>query len=178
MTVVEIQAQQVVMQPRWRDLIDDQVARLERRYPRLIRIHVTLKHGRHHLQGAEQVDILASVPGRTVRIGKQEEEMAAALHAAFEALERELDEYYAGLRGFGKPPGARPQGIVVRVFPERGYGFISVGKGEEVYFHRNALHGLEFETLEPGQPVELEVEQGERGPQASRVFPVGERWTA
>lgn len=172
---VEIETRQVAMQPAWRDLIDDQVARLGGRYPRLIRIEVTLKRGRH-LRGAEEVSIRASVPGRTVRVAKQEEEMAAALHATFEALERKLAAHYAARRGFGKPPGARPQGIVSRIFPERGYGFILVGGGEEVYFHRNALHEIDFESLAEGQPVELTIEQGARGPQASRVFPVGERW--
>lgn len=175
---LEIQTQHVTMQPEWLELIEKGVAKLAERHPRLVRVHVTLKHDRHHLRGQEEVDILANVPGRTLRVAKQEETMTAALHAGFDALARELDEYAAELRRFGKSPGARPQGIIQRIFPERDYGFILLDEGEEVYFHRNALHGLEFESLVVGQPVELELEQGERGPQASRVFPVGERWTA
>ncbi len=175
---LEIQTQHVTMQPEWLELIEKGVEKLAKRHPRVTRVHVTLKHGQHHRQGQEEADILANVPGRTLRVAKQEETMTVALHAGLEALERELDEYAAEVRRFGKPPGVRPQGIVQRTFPERGYGFILLDEGEEVYFHRNALHGLDFESLVTGQPVELELERGERGPQASRVFPVGERWTA
>ncbi len=175
---LEIQTQHVTMRREWLELIEKGVAKLAERHPRLVRVHVTLKHGRHHRQGQEEADILANVPGRTLCVAKQEETITAALHAGFDALERELDEYAAELRRFGKPPGARPQGIIQRTFPERGYGFILLDEGEEVYFHRNALHGLDFESLAAGQPVELELEQGEHGPQASRVFPVGERSTA
>ena len=55
------------------------------------------------------------------------------------------------------------------------YGFITTEAGEELYFHRNALHELDFDALQPGLSVEVEIERGTRGPQASRVFPVGER---
>jgi ribosomal subunit interface protein len=172
---VEIQTQRVAMQPEWRALIEERLARLAERYPRLIRVHVTLKHGRHHLRGAEEVDIVATCPGATLRAGKQAEEMRDALHAALDALERELAAHHEVRRRFGKAPGPRVAGTIARLFPDRGYGFILTDDGEEVYFHRNALHELDFASLPLGFPVELEIEQGVRGPQASRVFPVGER---
>jgi ribosomal subunit interface protein len=172
---VEIQTQHVEMQPEWRSLIDDRLARLAERYPRLIRVHVTLKHGRHHRSGVEEVDIVATYPGATLRAAKQEEEMRDAVHAALDALERELVAHHETRRHFGKHPGPRPSGTIARVFTDRGYGFITTDEGEEVYFHENALHELDFATLQIGLPVELEIERGERGPQASRVFPVGER---
>jgi ribosomal subunit interface protein len=172
---VEIQTQHVAMQPAWQDLIDRRIARLGAHYPRLIRVHVTLKHGRHHAQGTEQVDIVASFPGATLRAAKEKEDMTAALHAALDALEDELAKHHEERRHFGKAPGPRPAGTIARVFLHRGYGFIRTSDGEEVYFHRNALHELDFETLPTGLPVEFEVEEGRRGPQASRVFPAGER---
>jgi ribosomal subunit interface protein len=172
---IEIQTRDVQMQPTWQALIDERLARLAERYPRLIRAHVTLKHGRHHLHGLEQVDIVATYPGATLRAAKEEEDMRAALHAALDALERELAEYHDERRHFGKAPGPRPAGTVVRVFHDRGYGFIRTEAGEEIYFHRNALHELDFGSVAPGLPVEVDVERGERGLQASRVFPVGER---
>src|SRR3990170_658058 len=51
---VEIQTHHVDMQPDWRALIDERLARLAERYPKLIRVHVTLRHGRHHLRGVEE----------------------------------------------------------------------------------------------------------------------------
>ncbi|HEX7126890.1 MAG TPA: HPF/RaiA family ribosome-associated protein [Thermodesulfobacteriota bacterium] len=175
---IENQCRDIPLQESWRTLIDARVRDLETRYPRMVRLHVTLKHDRHHRQGADEVALLALMPGRTLRVDKVGEKMTDALHAAFEVLERELAEYAERLRRFGKPPGPRPQGIIHKLFPERGYGFVLLPEGEEVYFHRNALHDLEFEALSKGQPVEVEVEEGRQGPQASRVFPVGERWTA
>jgi ribosomal subunit interface protein len=172
---IEIQTVQVEMQPEWRALIEDRLARLGARYPELIRVHVTLKHGRHHRVGTEEVDIVANCAGATLRAAKEEERMRDAVHAAIDALERELVTHHETRRHFGKAPGARPSGVIASVFTDRGYGFITTEGGEEVYFHQNALHELDFASLRLGLPVELELEQGERGLQASRVFPVGER---
>ncbi len=172
---VEIQTQHVEMQPEWRALIDDVLARLVARYPDLIRVHVVLRHGRHHEHGLEQVDVVATCPGATLRAAKQEEAMRDAVHAALGALEREVAAHHERRRHFGKAPGARPAGTVAQVFTDRGYGFIAADDGEEVYFHRNSLHELAFEALRVGLPVEFELERGAHGLQASRVFPVGER---
>jgi ribosomal subunit interface protein len=172
---VEIQAQHVALQPEWRALVEERLARLAERHPQLMRVHVTLKHGGHHLRGAEEVAIVATCPGATLRVAKQEERMRDAVHAALDALARELAAHHERRRHFGKAPGPRPAGRIAKVFTDRGYGFILTDEGEEVYFHRNALHELDFASLPVGLPVELEIEQGERGPQASRVFPVGER---
>ena len=172
---IEIQTQHVDMQSDWRTLIDERLARLGERYPELIRVHVTLKHGPHHLRGTEEVDIVATYPGATLCAAKKEEQMRDAVHAALDAFERELAAHHEKRRHFGKSPGPRASGTIASLFTDRGYGFIRTDEGEEIYFHRNALHELDFASLPLGLPVELEVESGERGPQASRVFPVGER---
>jgi ribosomal subunit interface protein len=172
---IEIQTQHVEMLPEWRTLIDARLAHFGERYPELIRVHVTLKHGRHHRHGTEEVDVVATCSGATLRAAKQEEEMRAAVHAALDALERELAQHHAARRHVGKVPGARPSGKITRIFTDRGCGFVLTEEGEEVYFHRNALHELNFESLPLGLPVELEIERGGRWLQASRVFPVGER---
>ncbi len=130
---IEIQTQHVDLQPEWRALIDERLSRLLERYPKLIRVHVTLKHGPHHLHGAEQVDIVATCPGATLRAAKQEEEMRDALHAALDVLERELVAHHEERHHFGKPPGPRPSGTIARIFRDRGYGFIVTDGGEEVY---------------------------------------------
>jgi CspA family cold shock protein len=62
--------------------------------------------------------------------------------------------------------------VVDRVLAAQGYGFIVTDAGESVYFHRNAVRGgLHFEGLEEGQRVGLNIEQGERGLQATVVVP-------
>jgi CspA family cold shock protein len=74
-----------------------------------------------------------------------------------------------------KAPSLRPIGTIARVFRTKGYGFIITNGDREIYFHRDSLGGLSFEELSKGVPVAFELEQGEKGPQAARVFPTGRR---
>ncbi|MDP1511187.1 cold shock domain-containing protein [Paenibacillus sp. CMAA1739] len=52
---------------------------------------------------------------------------------------------------------------------EKGYGFIQVEGGEDVFVHFSAIQGEGFKTLEEGQEVEFEITEGNRGPQAANV---------
>jgi ribosomal subunit interface protein len=113
---IEIQTRHVDMQPEWLELIEARLAHLGTRYPRLIRVHVTLKHGRHQ-RGAEEVDIVAVHPRATLRAAKQEQDMRAALHAALDALERELVQHHesvAARRHRGQVPRARSRASAPR----------------------------------------------------------------
>ena len=47
---------------------------------------------------------------------------------------------------------------------EKGFGFIEVEGGEDVFVHFSAIQGEGFKTLEEGQEVTFEVEQGNRAP--------------
>ncbi|MBS4194438.1 cold-shock protein [Lederbergia citri] len=52
---------------------------------------------------------------------------------------------------------------------EKGYGFIEVEGGEDIFVHFTAIQGEGFKTLEEGQEVSFEVVEGNRGPQAANV---------
>ncbi len=54
----------------------------------------------------------------------------------------------------------------------KGYGFIAVEGGDDVFVHFSAIQGDGFRNLEEGQQVELTVEQGPKGLQASDVVVV------
>ena len=53
---------------------------------------------------------------------------------------------------------------------EKGFGFIEVEGGDDVFVHFSAIQGDGFKTLEEGQEVEFEIVEGNRGPQASNVI--------
>lgn len=61
------------------------------------------------------------------------------------------------------------QGTVKWFNAEKGFGFIEVEGGNDVFVHFSAIQGDGFKSLEEGQKVEFEVEEGNRGPQAINV---------
>jgi len=52
---------------------------------------------------------------------------------------------------------------------QKGYGFITLDSGEDVFVHHSAIKGEGYKTLNEGQLVELEVTQGSKGKQAANV---------
>ncbi len=60
-------------------------------------------------------------------------------------------------------------GIVKWFNSEKGFGFITVDGGEDVFVHFSAIQTDGFKTLEEGQKVEFEVTDGPKGPQAANV---------
>ena len=51
----------------------------------------------------------------------------------------------------------------------KGYGFITGDDGNEVFVHFSAIQVDGYKTLDEGQAVEYEVNNGEKGPQAYDV---------
>ena len=61
------------------------------------------------------------------------------------------------------------QGTVKWFNAEKGYGFIAVDGGADVFVHYSAIQMDGYRTLEEGQRVEFEISQGQKGPQADMV---------
>ena len=53
---------------------------------------------------------------------------------------------------------------------QKGYGFISDESGKDVFVHYSGLAGDGFKSLEEGQNVEFNVQDGAKGPQAVNVI--------
>jgi CspA family cold shock protein len=51
----------------------------------------------------------------------------------------------------------------------KGYGFISREEGKDVFVHFKAIEGEGYKTLDEGDQVQFEVEQGPKGLQATKV---------
>ena len=52
---------------------------------------------------------------------------------------------------------------------DKGYGFITVDNGDEVFAHFSEIQSDGFKTLEEGQKVSFDIVEGNRGAQASNV---------
>ncbi len=61
------------------------------------------------------------------------------------------------------------KGKIKRLIRERGFGFITPEDGDDVFFHRSALAGEDFDALEEGTSVEFDLESGTKGPRAVNV---------
>ncbi|MFS0647326.1 cold-shock protein [Siminovitchia sp. 179-K 8D1 HS] len=61
------------------------------------------------------------------------------------------------------------QGKVKWFNAEKGFGFIEREEGDDVFVHFSAIQSEGFKSLDEDQSVTFEVEQGQRGPQATNV---------
>lgn len=170
---------------RWIDLSPPLEAELRKRAERLerhtdritsCRIAVERSTGNHHQEGGPyRVRVDVTLPGSELVANKEAGEIHAAIRDAFDAAERQVNEWAERRRGDVKTPVLPPEGQVIRIFQEEGFGFIAGPDGREIYFHRNAvLDPPGFEKLEVGSRVRFaESPEGFEGPQASTVSLVG-----
>lgn len=171
---LEIESRNVAMTPRWKTEIEARMEDLQRGHEDLIHGRVTLTKNRHHkkLANVAEALVVVTLPGRhTLTARKEDKTFEEAIRWAFHAISIELRKYrekraHTEVR---LPPVPPHRGVVCKLFPKERYGFILKEGGGEVYFHANALRGLDFEQLEDGTEVVFGLEDGKKGPQATTV---------
>jgi cold shock CspA family protein/ribosome-associated translation inhibitor RaiA len=173
---LKIESRNVTMTPRWKTEIEQRMADLQDGRHDLIHGRVTLIKNRHHKKAAKVAEarLVLTLPGRhTITASKEDKTFEEAIRAVFAAAEMELRRYREkrASKEIRVPP-VPFRGVICKLFPREGYGFILQEGGGEVYFHRNAVHDLTFEELEDGMEVAFNVEEGEKGPQATTVRPI------
>jgi ribosomal subunit interface protein len=171
---LEISTRLIQLSPSLEADLRKRAGRLERYYDRITSCRIALERpSNHHNEGGPyRVRLDITVPGSELVAAKEAEDLNTAIRDAFQAAERQVDEFSQRRRGDVKTPAGPPTGRVVRIFPEDGFGFIASPDGREIYFHRNAvLEG--FDGLAVGSEVRFAEEQGIEGPQASTVSLVG-----
>ena len=59
---------------------------------------------------------------------------------------------------------------IVKWFNERkGYGFIEQDEGPDVFVHHSGINATGFKSLNEGDRVSFEIEEGQKGPRAINV---------
>jgi len=63
------------------------------------------------------------------------------------------------------------KGKIKKLMGNKGYGFIQTEGGDDLFFHRNELQGVDFSSLKEGQEIEYEAGTGRRDgrPEAGKV---------
>lgn len=171
---LEISTRLIELDPMLEAELRRRAAKLERFYDRITSCRIAVERPSNHHQegGPYRVRVNVTVPGTELVANKEGEDLNTTLRDAFSAAERQVDDFSRRRRGEVKTPSGPPQGTVIRLFQEEGFGFLQSEDGREVYFHRNAvLDG--FDNLAIGAPVRYAEEQGNEGPQASTVSLVG-----
>lgn len=138
----------------------------------LIDVRIAARPTEHHRHGGHEVRITCEARGKEIVAARTRPDAGGALNEALDAFEREVwrMRHRRTQERRERPPPAPELGVVDEIRLEEGFGFILTDSGERVYFHRNAVHGgLEFEGLEEGQRVGLNIEGGREGPQATVV---------
>lgn len=160
--------------------VRERVARLERYYSHInsCRVVVELPHKQHQKGNIYHIRIEIGVPGTELVVSRDPGDIHAhtdvyvAIRDAFDAAERQLEDFSRRQRGDVKQHDVPLQGKILRLFAE--HGFIVTTDGREIYFHKNSVVEGRFEDLEDGAAVELVVAHGESpaGPQATSVRPI------
>ena len=173
---LHIESRNIEMTPEWKREIEDRMTKLQSMYDNLIHGRVTLTKNLRHNKSQQVAEalVVVSLPGRhTITARKENKTFEEAIRAAFTAIQTELRKYRdkrasKDIRSLVIPL----RGVISKLFPAQGYGFILQAGGGEVYFHRNAVHEFNFEDLEDGTEVAFNVEEGDKGLQATTVNPV------
>lgn len=171
---LEISTRLIELTPPLESDLRRRATKLERYYDRITSCRIAVERpSLHHREGGPyRVRLDITVPGDELVVSKEAEDLNAAVREAFQAAERQVEEFSRRRRREVKTLEHPPEGRVVRLFADEGYGFIEGSDGQEVYFHRNSVLDSGFSRLRIGSSVRYAEEQGFEGPQASTVTPV------
>lgn len=162
--------------------VEREAEKLERFHDHIIgcRVAIIGRAGRRRHGELYAVRLQISTPGageividRNPPADHAHEDAFVAVRDAFNAARRRLQNHHRRAQGLVKRHEASPHGKVSRLSAADDHGFIETSDGREIYFHRNAVVNGGFDRLKPGAAVRFAESDGEKGPQASTVHPLG-----
>jgi cold shock CspA family protein/ribosome-associated translation inhibitor RaiA len=169
---LQITAHDFLLSPAEERAIRDAAAKLDELAPRILSCRVAIEVPRSRGRSGQQyrIHIKVDVPGQEIVVRRRSDEaIATAVQKAFKAVGRRLQDHVRRQRGDTKVPRRAPRGVVTRLVPWEGYGFLTSTDGREIYFDRRSVLNDAFDHLEEGAEVRYVEEPGEKGPQASTV---------
>ena len=162
------------------NLIQEKISKLEMYCDYMNSCHVVIEKANEHPSSGSpyRVSIDITIPhNREIAViespdrGKQYPPLEAVIRDAFEAARRQIVSISTEQKGERKVHPEQNMGaLVVKLFPEEGYGFIkAIDTGTEIYFHKNSVIDNDFDRLEVGVGVRYKETMGDMGPQATTV---------
>ena len=152
--------------------IRQKAKKLELFYDQIMRCRVVVEapHRRRRKGILYNVRIDIKVPDEDLVVKKElNEDLYVAIRDAFDSARRQLQDYSKRRRGGIKYHEEAPRGRLSKLFIDEGYGFLTAWDGQEIYFHRNSVLGINFENLEIGMELRYVADLGEKGLQATTV---------
>lgn len=162
-----------------KELINRKVDKLDRIADHLISCRVAVELKQKHPQTGNPYRVRVNLrlpPGHELVVDSGEtdgdihDDLSTVVRDVFETATRQLKKLIDKQQDDVKVhPQQETAGMVVRLFDDKGFGFIKTIDGRELFFHRNSVLNDDFDRLEPGTGVRYVEEAGEKGPQASTV---------
>jgi ribosomal subunit interface protein len=152
--------------------IRDEAEKLEHYYQRIqsCRVVVCLAQKNKHQGKLFKVTVDVTVPGKDLVVNhKLNEDPHIAVRDAFSAVLRQIEKYADKRRGEIKTHEGINRGLVKRIIPNEGYGFIQDAQGTEHYFSLTNVSYPSFVDLNIGDEVKFLSEPANDGWQAHRV---------
>lgn len=156
-------------------LIRSKAARLDRFCDHISRCDVAVEKPNHAQQSGNPFRVRVDVtvpPGHELVVEEKQSEherhepLTKVINDAFKSMERQVKDLVERQRHEVKTH-VEPRALITKLFAD--YGFITDGGGVDIYFHRNAVVGTDFEKLKIGAEVRFDLSHGDIGPQASTV---------
>jgi cold shock CspA family protein/ribosome-associated translation inhibitor RaiA len=154
-----------------RALAENRIRELARGHADLIDVRISSRPTGHHRHGGQEVRIVCSARGQEIVAARTRPDPGLALNESLDAFEREIWRMRHRRTQKRKERPAEPPelGVIDQIRVADEHGFVLTDAGLRVYFHRNAVSGLDFEGLREGQRVALNFGAGDQGPQATFV---------
>ena len=154
-----------------RALAEERIRELARNHTDLIAVRISARPTAHHRHGGQEVRIVCEARGKEIVAARTRPDPGLALNETIDAFEREVWRMrHRRTQQRKERPAPPPElGVIDQIRTEDDHGFVLTDAGLRVYFHRNAVTGLDFATLAEGQRVALNFEAGDQGPQATFV---------